>query len=117
MANFAFNIDVPAGGRVANALAGSPFEFLGVDSKVAIALAVIAAGFPDVTANITFGAELQLQAATVMGERVLNAGALIPDNVVVDDVGRAGDRLVVELLNANIAALGVRGIVRILPIQ
>lgn len=117
MANFAFNVPVPAGGSVPNALAGSPFEFLGRDSKVALALAVETAGFGSLTANVTFGAELQLQNGAIMSERVVGAGALIPDNVVVDDVGAAGDRLVVELNNGDVAIRSVRGIVRILPIQ
>lgn len=117
MSNFAFNSAVPAGGQVANALAGSPFEFLGRDSKVAVALAVETAGFGTATANITFGAELQLQNGAIMSERVAGAGALIPDNVVVDDVGAAGDRLVIQLDNSDVAIRNVRGIVRILPIQ
>jgi len=116
--NFVFNNTVPAAGTTANALAGSPFEFVGQDSKVAIALveelAIGAAG--EVTANIHFGAELQLQSGAIMLERVDGIGALIPDNVVVDDVARAGDRLVIELVNSNVAARDVRGIVRILPI-
>ncbi len=118
MPNFAFNVTVPAAGTTANALAGSPFEFVGVDSKVAVALAEFLTGGAagEVTANIHFGAELQLQSGAIMLERTVGAGALIPDNVVVDDVARAGDRLVIELVNSNAAAREVRGIVRILPI-
>ena len=117
MPNFSFNVSVPAGGSVANALAGSPFEFLGRDAKVAVALAqALTAIVGEVTVNVLFGAELQLQNGVVLNERVLGAGALIPDNVVVDDVGEAGDRLVVELLSTAAAAVEVRGMLRILPI-
>jgi hypothetical protein len=126
MPNFAFRVNVAAGGRVANALAGSPFEFVPRDSKVAVALAVQAIqtvpGTPpntnqgEVTTNITFGAELQLQNGVPALERSDGAGALIPENVLVDDVAEAGDRLVVELLNAGAAGNDVSGVVRILPI-
>lgn len=126
MPNFAIRVPVPAGGRVANALAGSPFEFVPRDSKVAVAMsvAIIEAvpGTPpptnqgEVTTNITFGAELQLQNGVPALEQERGAGAKLPDNVVVDDVAAAGDRLVVELLNAGVAINNVNVIVRILPI-
>jgi len=116
--NFVFNNTVPAAGTTPNALAGSPFEFVGVDSKVAIALAEDRTGgvAGQVTANIHFGAELQLQSGAIMVEREDGAGALIPNNVIVDDVARAGDRLVIELVNSAVGARDIRGIVRILPI-
>ncbi len=116
MPNFSFNVAVGVGATVANALAGSPFEFVGSDSKVAVALAVEIGGVNTSTSTITFGAELQLQNGSIAAERTVGAGALIPENVVVDDVARAGDRLVVELTNADVAIRRVRGIVRILPI-
>jgi hypothetical protein len=122
MPNFQFNVTVPAGGSIANALAGSPFEFVGRNSKVAIALAMnsvdatpAATTVGMITTNITFGAELQLQNGSPPLERTAGAGALIPDNVSVDDVAAAGDRLVIELLSNHTAAIDVRGIVRILP--
>ncbi|MEE8507765.1 MAG: hypothetical protein V3T07_01760 [Myxococcota bacterium] len=116
MPNFSFNVLVPLSGTVANALAGSPFEFVGSDSKVAVALATQLLGVDLEDATITFGAELQLQNGSIPVERTVGAGALIPDNVLVDDVARAGDRLVVELTNRDTTARRVRGIVRILPI-
>jgi hypothetical protein len=68
-----------------------------------------------ITTNITFGAELQLQNGSPPLERTQGSGALIPDNVAVDDVAAAGDRLVIELLSNHTSAIEVRGIVRILP--
>lgn len=116
MPNFSFNVDVGIGATVANVLAGSPFEFVGTDSKVAIAMAVVVGGIDLMTTTITFGAELQLQNGSLPVERIVGGGALIPDNVIVDDVARAGDRLVIEVTNADVAARRVKGIVRILPI-
>ncbi len=118
MPNFAFNSAVPAGGSVANALAGSPFEFVGRDSKVAVAMAIDSgATIGDITTNVTFGAELQLQSGVIPLEEGAGQGARIPQNVQVDDVAQAGDRLVIELLNTAVGIVTVRGIVRILPIR
>ena len=127
MPNFAFRATILAGATTANALAGSPFEFVGRPSKVAVALAVQAiqtvAGTPpninqgEVTANVTFGSELQLQNGVPALERSDGSGAIVPDNVVVDDVADAGDRLVVELTNGGAATNNVMGILRILPIE
>ena len=122
MPNFSFFNSVATTSRVANALDGSPFEFVGRDSRVAIALGcayVVGANQPDpgtVVTTITFGSELQLQTGAVPGIAALTSPTL-PDNVVVDDVAQAGDRLVVELVNNDVtdAAL-INGIVRILPI-
>ena len=126
MPNFALRTSVPAGGSVANALAGSPFEFVPRDSKVAIAMAVAiieaVPGTPpptnqgEVTCNVTFGSELQLQNGVPPLEQERGGGAKLPDNVLVDDVAAAGDRLVVELLNSGAAANVVNIIVRVLPI-
>ncbi len=130
MPNFAIVIPAAtlgAGVTIPNALAGSPFEFVPRDSKVAIAAAVQpiqgTPGTPpntnagEVTANVTFGSELQLQNGAVpLGEGVSGSTAKIPDNVIVDDVAAAGDRLVVELNNAGAAGNLVSILVRILPI-
>jgi len=116
MPNFSFNVSIGIGATNANVLAGSPFEFVGTDSKVAVAMACEVAGIDTMSTNITFGAELQLQNGNVPVERIVGGGALIPDNVIVDDVARAGDRLVIEVTNAFTAAVRVKGIVRILPI-
>ena len=101
MPNFSFFSSVAAATTVANALAGSPFEFVGRDSRVAIALGVTyTATLPEgsVVTNVTFGSELQLQSGSVPGIVTLTTPTL-PDNVVVDDVAQAGDRLVIELIN------------------
>lgn len=124
MPNFLINQLVPAGGLVANALAGSAFEFLARDSKVAMALAFdrdalvpATSTVGDILATIQFGAEVQLEAGEVPIEEFIGGGAKIPDNVQVDDVGAAGDRLVVRLENTDaVNPHRVRGVVRILPL-
>jgi len=119
VANFSFFNSVAISSTVANALAGSPFEFVGRDSRVAIALGVTYTGtLPEgaVLSTITFGSELQLQSGSVPGIVALTSPTL-PDNVIVDDVAQAGDRLVIELVNNDASDVApVKGIVRILPI-
>jgi hypothetical protein len=117
MPNFSVLVDVPAGGVVANAFAGSAFEFVGRPSRVAIAATVIAAGISSVTATIQFGPEVQLEEGAINVEALAGAGPKMPDDIVVDDVAAAGDRLVMRLTNAGAAAYNVRIKVRIIALQ
>jgi hypothetical protein len=72
----------------------------------------------DVTATVQFGPEVQLEEGVLasVGANAL-VGPKMPDDIVVDDVAAAGDRLVVRLSNANAAAAVVQIKVRIIPIQ
>ncbi len=115
MGNFRVSQQVGIGATVANLLAGSPFEFVGRDSKVAVAITDDA--FSNlITTNITFGSELLLQNGVLAQETGPGVGPRIPDNVVVDDVAMAGDRIVVEVTNGSAGAVEVTALVRILPI-
>ena len=116
MPNFSILVAVPLGATLANAFAGSAFEFIGRPSRVAIAQTVIAAGASEVTSTIQFGPEVQLEEGQVNSERVAAAGPQMPDDIVVDDVAAAGDRLVNRLTNTGAAARDVRIKVRIIPI-
>lgn len=117
MANFSLLTSVPAGGTVANAFAGSAFEFIGRPSRVVIASTVIAAGASEVTGTIQFGPEIQLEEGRINAERVATAGPSYADDVIVDDVAAPGDRLVYRLTNTGLAARDVRTKVRILPLR
>lgn len=117
MPNFSLLTEVPLTGQVANAFAGSAFEFIGSrPARVTIASTVIAAGASEVTGTIQFGPEVQLEEGQINSERVAAAGPQMPDDVVVDDVAAPGDRLVYRLNNAGAAARDVRTKVRILPL-
>ena len=116
MPNFSVLVSVGAGATVANAFAGSAFEFLGRPSRVQIAQTVIAAGASEVTSTVQFGPEVQLEEGQINSERVAAAGPQFPDDIVVDDVGAAGDRLVNRLTNTGAAARDVRIKVRIIPV-
>lgn len=116
MPSFSLLTSVPAGGQVANAFAGSAFEFLGRASRVQIASTVIAAGASEVTGTIQFGPEIQLEEGQLNSERVAAAGPQFPDDLVVDDIAAPGDRLVFRLSNSGAGARDVRTKVRIIPL-
>jgi hypothetical protein len=117
MPNFSVLVDVPAGGVIANAFAGSAFEFLGRASRVRIAATVIAAGISSITATIQFGPEVQLEEGAINVEPGVGFGPRLPDNILVDDVGAPGDRLVMRLTNSDgAAAHNVRILASIIPI-
>ena len=102
MANFSTNTAVGAGGIVANALAGSAFEFIGRPSRVQIAITTVVAALGDITATIQFGPEVQLEEGIVPVEPGVGFGTMMPDHIIVDDVAAAGDRLVVRLTSAAV---------------
>ncbi len=114
MPSFSFNVDVPAGGSIPNALAGSPFEFMARNGQVAVALTTVLLGVDVVTTNVLYGGRLQLQTGSVPVERTVGGGAILPDNVQADDVAAGGERITIELLNSDLVNHRVRGIVRIL---
>jgi hypothetical protein len=116
VSQFALLTSVGAGAVVANAFAGSAFEFLRGNSRVSIASTVIAAGASEVTGTIQFGPEVQLEEGQLGSERVAAAGPSWADDIIVDDVGAAGDRLVYRLTNTGAAARDVRTKVRITPL-
>ncbi len=118
MASFSLVTAVPAGGVVANAFAGSAFEFLGQASRVIIAQTILAAAATaqEVTATIQFGPEIQLEEGAVHSEASVDRGPLLPDDIVVDDVAAAGDRLVNRLTNTGGVIRNVRTKVRIIPL-
>ncbi len=118
MPNFNIVTTVPIGGTVANAFAGSAFEFMSAPSRVIIAQTTLAAAAiaEEVTATIQFGPEIQLEEGAVHGEALAGRGPLLPDDIVVDDVAAAGDRLVDRLTNTGAGTATVRTKVRIIPL-
>ena len=122
MPSFALRTNIPANQTVANILTGSAFEFASRDEKVAIAQVQEHNGTPftnrpqDILSTVQFGSDVQLESGATMIEATLGGGPLIPQNVVVDDVAAAGDRLVIRVENTTAAAIDVSTIVRILPL-
>lgn len=114
MPSFVINPDIQPG-VTNNILAGSAFEFAPRDEKVAIAITT--ASFPDLTATVMFGSDVQVEDAVIPLEiGPAGSGPQIPQNIIVDDVAAAGDRLVIRVTNGTAGALTLQAVVRILPL-
>lgn len=94
-----------ANGVVENIIAGSQFEFLGRPSRVQIYS--VADLVDTVALEVFFGQELQATQARLPAV-VNGTGPTVPDDLIVDDVGAPGDRLVLRLTEQT----GIAGVVR-----
>lgn len=93
-----------------NILSGSAFEFLRGNSVVSIGLTGSATGL---VANIQSGADIVLEESPL---DIQTRFPKIPDEMYYNDVGVAGDRLVIRVRNTTAGALTVRAIVQITPL-
>lgn len=116
MSQFSLITAVPAGAVVANAFAGSAFEFLRSNSRVTIASVVEVGGVGVVTGTIQFGPEVQLEEGAIHVEALAGRGPIMPDDIIVDDVAAGGDRLVERLTNTGGAPFNVMTKVKITPL-
>ncbi len=107
-----------AAGVTNNILAGSAFEFAPRDEKVAIAITVPALSvLGNLVATVMFGADVQVEDAVIPLEiGAAGSGPQIPQNIIVDDVAAAGDRLVIRITNNTAGPLPLQAVVRILPL-
>ncbi len=104
-----------AGGTNPNVLQGSQFEFLGTPSRVQVYAIDDSGGLGGVgEVEVFFGQELQFAQSP---PNIRAAGPTVPDDLLVDDIGAAGDRLVVRVTETG-GALGatVNTLVKITPI-
>lgn len=91
-----------------NILSGSSFEFLRSNSVVSIGMTSDAAGL---VANIQSGADIVLEESPLTIK--VNAMPVIPDDFFYNDVGVAGDRLVIRVRNTTAGAIIVRAVVQV----
>lgn len=114
MPTIPFAVVVPIGGVIANTLAGNQFEFLARPSRVQIYMTQDPADLADV--EVFFGQEIEATAAPVRTALNAGEGPIIPEDLLVDDIGAPGDRLVVRLTETGgVATAVVRGLVKITP--
>lgn len=100
--------------NVANLMAGSQFEFLGRPSRVQVY--AVADDGDLVDFEVFFGQELELSTARI-NQVATGTGPLVPDDLLLDDVGAPGDRLTVRATEASGAATGIiRTMVVITPV-
>lgn len=90
-----------------NILSGSAFEFLRQNAVVSVGLAGSATGL---VANIQSGADIVLEESPILVKTTMPT---IPDDMYYNDVGVAGDRLVIRVRNTTGGALTVRAIVQV----
>lgn len=100
-------VSVAAGATVENVLSGSAFEFLRRNAIVSIGVTAAATG---TFTTIQSGGDIVMEESPTA---VLTTYPVIPDNMYYNDVGVAGDRLVVRLRNPTGGAVTMRTIVQI----
>jgi len=100
-------VSVGAGATVENVLSGSAFEFLRRNAIVSIGVTAAATG---TFVTIQSGGDIVMEESPTA---VLTTYPVIPDNMYYNDVGVAGDRLVVRLRNPTAGAIVMRTIVQI----
>lgn len=100
-------VSVGAGLTVENALQGSAFEFLSRNSIVSIG---VTAAITGTFVTIQSGANIILEESP---SYVQTTFPRIPDEMVYNDVGRQGDRVVVRFRNPTGAAVIMRTVVQI----
>lgn len=93
-----------------NILSGSSFEFLRSNSVVSIGLTGGATGL---VANIQSGSDIVLEESPLIVKATM---PVIPDDFAYNDVGVAGDRLVIRVRNTTAGAIAVRCIVQVTPL-
>ena len=103
-------ISVGAGATVENAVSGSAFEFLRSNSIVSIGVTAAATG---TFVTVQSGADIVLEESP---SYVLTTFPKIPDEMVYNDVGVVGDRLVIRLRNPTAGAIIMRVLVQVTQI-
>lgn len=103
-------VSIAAGVANENILSGSAFEFLRGNSVVSVGLTGSATGL---VANIQSGADIVLEESPLLVKTTMPN---IPDDMYYNDVGVAGDRLVIRVRNTSGGALTVRAVVQITPL-
>lgn len=100
-------VSVGANSSIENVLSGSAFEFLRQNAVVSIGVTAAATG---IVVNIQSGADVILEETDAF---IKTNFPVIPDEMYYNDVGVAGDRLVVRLRNTTGGAIVARVIAQI----
>lgn len=103
-------LSVAANATVDNLISGSSFEFLRGNAVVSIGIVGSATGL---VASIQSGSDIVLEEAPLLVKTTMPT---IPDDMYYNDVGVAGDRLVLRIRNTTAGALTVRAIVQVTPL-
>ncbi len=98
-----------------NIMTGSQFEFLGRPTRVQIY--ALAEAADAINIEVFFGQELELADSPLNVGAAAGLGPIVPDDLVLDDIGAGGDRLVVRMTEtAGVAASIVRTMLVLTPV-
>lgn len=100
-------ISVGVGATVENAISGSAFEFLRRNAIVSIGVTAAATG---TFVTVQSGGDIVLEESPTF---VKTSFPVVPDEMLYNDVGVAGDRLVVRLRNPTAGAIIMRVLVQV----
>ena len=100
-------VSVGAGATVENALSGSAFEFLRRNAVVSAGVTAAATG---TFVTLQSGGDIVLEESPAF---VQTSFPRVPDEMVYNDVGVQGDRLVIRLRNPTAGAIIMRVLVQI----
>lgn len=106
MAVITDRINVGAGVRLKNVLAGSVFQFLRADSEVRMGIVTTAAGavLPGIRAKFSIGDLIVAESIKVKAEKAANQGVDANTDLQYVDFGRERDSLSLEIENFLAAA-------------
>lgn len=101
---------IAANSQVDNVISGKLHEFLGEDSVVRLAATASA---PGLRTSFLVGGE-----ATVQDQEISDAARypIVPDDIIAEAAGFAGDRILVSLRNTTGAPLTVQLVVDVEPV-
>jgi len=106
---------VPANG-VAYPLQGNQFEYLPYNARVSFAVVGPDTTPGAITATIFSGSDVVQQNGPITEKATTNQQISLQDDFLANDVGKAGDRISIELRNSTGAAIVVLTAVQIYPV-
>lgn len=106
-------VSIPGASVNENVIAGSAFEYLPGAAVIDVGLVQIDGAAGDCVADISSGADILAES---MGLTLRANGINVQDDVYMQDVAAAGDRLKLRVRNTNAAARIVEYFVRMTPL-
>jgi hypothetical protein len=107
-------VSIPANDTVDNLISGSIYEFLPWNAKIDAGMLQNSGTTGELVATVNSGSD------TVLEESPLKASAgnfpTIPDDMFVQDVAAAGERLVFKVRNTTAGAIVVNLLVQLTPV-
>lgn len=101
---------IGASASVENLFTGSAFEYLPHPAGVELGLVQLSGNFGDIVADISSGSDIL---AENMPLTVRSTGVNVADDLYLEDIAAAGDRLKVRVRNTTAGAIVVQAMARL----